>query len=54
MEKLYCTHCDKTYSVRPEDIRLMLAHQKPVLRDKEGYRFEDGCFFKVLTALKRR
>lgn len=54
METLYCTHCDKTYRVAPEAIRLMRRHGKTVSGKPGAYRYEAGCFFKELAALKRK
>ena len=54
MEQLYCAHCDKAYTVRTEDIRLMLARDKRITREKTRYRFDGGCFFKELTELRQR
>jgi len=53
METLYCIHCHKTYRVRTEDIVLMQSHGKKVEQTPRGYRFDAGCFFKELAALKR-
>lgn len=53
MEKLYCVHCRQTYSVTPEAIRLVQQSGKRLVKDGETYRFEEGCFFKTLTLLKR-
>jgi len=53
METLYCTHCDKSYAVEAEAIRLMQSHGKKVIRVPAGYRYEAGCFFKELALLKR-
>ena len=54
MEKLYCAHCKKTYDVAPASIRLMQENGKSVPKKGETYRFESGCFFKELAALKRK
>lgn len=54
METLYCSHCKQTFRVRREDIELMRAHAQAVPKEKERYRYDEGCFFKALTALKRR
>ena len=54
MEKLYCTRCDKTYSVKTEDIRRMQADGRTLRKEGNRFRFESGCFFKELTLLKRR
>lgn len=53
MEKLYCVHCKKTYGVDPASIRLMQAAGRPLPREAGIFRFEQGCFFKELAALKR-
>lgn len=53
MEKLYCTHCQKTFDVRPEEIRLVVSGGENVIETNQGYRYEAGCFFKRLAALKR-
>ena len=54
MEKLYCVHCDKTYSVDPAAIRLVQERGIPVPKKAGTFRFEQGCFFKELAALKRK
>jgi hypothetical protein len=54
MEQLYCVHCKKTYRVDTEAIRLMQHSGKRIVKDAQAYRFEEGCFFKTLAALKRQ
>jgi len=53
MEKLYCAHCDKTYSVKREAIRLMEERGKKIEKVAGTYRFEGGCFFKELVLIRR-
>jgi hypothetical protein len=52
---LYCTQCDKSYSVKKEELTLMMPlHQKSISLQKGKYRFDGGCFFKELAILKRQ
>lgn len=51
--KLYCKHCQKTYTVKMEDIRFMLSNDPQHIKRGHGhYYYEDGCFFKALNRLK--
>ena len=54
MEKLFCAHCKKTYSVEEKDIRLVAENGKNVVMEAGTFRFEQGCFFKALAAFKRQ
>jgi len=54
MEKLYCVHCEKTYTVDPASIRLMQENGRRIAKKDGTFRFERGCFFKELAALKRK
>ena len=54
MEKLYCTHCEKWFDVPETAIRLMRENGYELPKDTKGYRFEAGCFFKILAQLKRK
>jgi len=54
MEKLYCVHCGKTYSVKSEAIRLMEENGKKIEKYAGSYRFEGGCFFKELVLIRRQ
>jgi len=52
---LYCIQCDKTYSVKKEDLTLMMPlFQKSISLHQGQYRFDGGCFFKELAILKRQ
>jgi hypothetical protein len=52
---LYCTQCDKSYSVKKEELTLMMPlHQKSISLQKGKYYFDGGCFFKELAILKRQ
>lgn len=50
---LYCTHCEKQYRVSKDAIALMMAHSTTLRETAEGYRYDEGCFFKTLANLKR-
>ena len=52
---LYCTHCEKSYTIKEEKLKLMIPHhQASITKEKESYRFDGGCFFKELAFLRRQ
>jgi len=52
--ELYCTGCRKNYTVKKEDLGLMVPlYHYAILYENGRYIFEGGCFFKLLAKLKR-
>ncbi len=51
---LYCKQCQKSYDIRKTDVDLMFSiESKHLIRVEDGYRFQNGCFFKTLTKYRR-
>lgn len=53
--RLYCSHCEKHYEVKVEDVRLMQDfNNKNITFKHNTYYYESGCFFKNVVILKRQ
>lgn len=51
---LFCMHCQKHYRVDLENIKLMQKHDAENIRyTNNTYYYDNGCFFKELTKLKK-
>jgi len=51
---LYCHHCQKSYSVAPEDLwRVQKFDPEHMTVSGTLYSYSGGCFFKVNAQLKR-
>jgi hypothetical protein len=52
---LYCSQCEKNYTIKEEELNLVLMyHPSSILFEKKVYRFDGGCFFKELALLRRQ
>ena len=54
LSRLFCTHCQKHYKVDFENVKLMQEHKAQNVRYANNtYYYDNGCFFKELTKLKK-
>ena len=53
--RLFCTHCEKHYTVDVKNIKLVQKQMAEDIRySNNTYYFEGGCFFKELNKVKNR